>query len=127
MKNINHMLKMLKMFSLTLTLTLTNQVVQAMSGVKLVLRAGTDQRFFTAIYTPNGQNVTWSPTMGRGTDSIHEWGPDACGGRLALLVGTEPTEIGSFAIPSDCSGKEYRLEVEETADSTLQIVLRSVR
>ena len=93
-RRMKNMIQMLKMFSLTLALTLTNQVVQAMSGVKLVVRAGTDQRFFTAIYTPNGQNVTWSPTMGRGTDSNHEWGSDACGGRLALLVGTEPTEIG---------------------------------
>lgn len=100
-------------------------VAVAWDGVKVRVRVGTDQRFFTALYNPSGQKLTWAPTPGRGIDSLHEWGSDACGGRLALLTGNE-TEVGSFQVPADCGGKEYRVEVEEKEDGGLKLVLRSI-
>ncbi len=100
-------------------------VAWAWEGVKVRVRVGTDQRFFTALYASNGQKLTWAPTPGRGTDSLHEWGSDACGGRL-VLYGPEVTEVGSFQVPSDCGGKEYRLEVEDAEDGSLRLVLRSI-
>lgn len=100
-------------------------VAWAWDGVKVRVRVGTDQRFFTALYAPNGVKLTWAPTPGRGVDSLHEWGSDACGGRLALISGEE-SEVDSYLIPADCGGREYRLEVEEKEDGSLRLVLRSI-
>ena len=97
----------------------------AWSSVTLRVRVNTDQRMFTALYDSSGQKLTWAPTPGRGVDSLHEWGSDACGGRL-VLFGPEVTEVGSFQVPADCGGKEYRLEVEDAEDGSLRLVLRSI-
>lgn len=96
----------------------------AWDGVKFCVRARTNQRFFTGLYVGD-KNVSWSPTRGHGTETTHEWGSDACGGRLVLFVGHERTEADSFAVPQDCDGKEYRFEVKEVGGA-LRLV-RSTR
>ena len=116
---INSMFKMWSLFALYLT------VGSAWNVVRLRVGANTDQRFFTGLYVGD-QNVSWSPTPGRGAETVHEWGADACGGRLILFIGTEPTQADSYQIPGDCEGKEYRFKVEESGGS-LRLILRSIR
>jgi hypothetical protein len=80
---------------------------------------------FTALFAASGEKLTWGSHPGRGADSVHTWGSDACGGRLILYDGGE-TEVGSYQVPTDCGGKEYRLEVEDGEDGSLRLVLRSI-